>query len=152
MEIKVTSTAFEQGGMIPNKYTCDGQDISPPLSWVDVPDGTASIVLVCDDPDAPMGTWVHWVLFDLPPDTQGLPESIPAVENLENGGRHGINDSRKLGYGGPCPPGGTHRYYFKIYALDKLMNLPAGNTKAQLLKAMEGHILAEGELMGRYKR
>jgi len=152
MEIKVTSTAFEQGGMIPNKYTCDGQDISPPLSWVDVPDGTASIVLVCDDPDAPMGTWVHWVLFDLPPDAQGLPENIPAVENLENGGIHGINDWRKLGYGGPCPPGGTHRYYFKIYALDKLMNIPVGNTKAQLLKAMEGHILAEGELMGRYKR
>ncbi len=152
MEIKITSPAFEPGGMIPNKYTCDAQDISPPLSWGDLPDDTASIALVCDDPDAPMGTWVHWVLFDLPPDAQGLPENIPAVENLENGGIHGINDWRKLGYGGPCPPGGTHRYYFKIYALDKLMNIPVGNTKAQLLKAMEGHILAEGELMGRYKR
>lgn len=152
MEIRITSAAFEPGGMIPNKYTCDGQDISPPLSWGDLPDSTASIALVCDDPDAPMGTWVHWVLFDLPPDTQRLPEYIPAVENLENGSRHGINDWGKLGYGGPCPPGGTHRYYFKIYALDKLINIPVGNTKAQLLKAMEGHILAEGELMGRYKR
>jgi Raf kinase inhibitor-like YbhB/YbcL family protein len=152
MEIKMTSAAFEPGGMIPNKYTCDGQDISPPLSWGDVPDGTESIALICDDPDAPMGTWVHWVLFDLPPETRGLPENIPAVENLENGGRHGTNDFRKLGYGGPCPPGGTHRYYFKVYALDKLMNLHVGNTKSQLLKAMEGHILAEGDLMGRYKR
>ena len=152
MEIKLTSAAFEPGGMIPKQYTCDGQDISPPLSWGDVPDGTAGIALVCDDPDAPMGTWVHWVLFDLPADLRDLPENIPAVENLGIGGRHGINDFRELGYGGPCPPGGTHRYYFKIYALDKLLNLPGGNTKAQLVKAMEGHILAEGELMGRYKR
>lgn len=152
MEIRMTSAAFEAGGMIPIQYTCDGQDISPPLSWGDVPEGSASIALVCDDPDAPVGTWVHWVLFDLPPETRNLPENIPAVENLENGGRHGTNDWHKLGYGGPCPPGGTHRYYFKIYALDKKTGLSEDSTKAQLLKAMEGHILAEGELMGRYKR
>jgi Raf kinase inhibitor-like YbhB/YbcL family protein len=152
MEIKMTSAAFEPGGMIPNQYTCDGQDISPPLSWGDVPDGSASIALVCDDPDAPMGTWVHWVLFDLPPETRNLPENIPPSETLEGGGTHGVNDFRRLGYGGPCPPGGTHRYYFKIYALDKKMGLSAGSTKAQLLKAMEGHVMAEGELIGRYKR
>lgn len=152
MEINMQSTAFEPGGMIPKEYTCDGRDISPPLSWGDVPEGCASITLICDDPDAPMGTWVHWVLFDLPPETRSLPENIPAVEKLEGGGRHGINDFRKLGYGGPCPPGGTHRYYFKIYALDKELELSVGGTKDQLLKAMEGHILAEGELLGRYKR
>ncbi len=152
MEIKMTSAAFEPGGMIPNQYTCDGQDISPPLSWGDVPDGSASIALVCDDPDAPMGTWVHWVLFDMPPETRNLPENIPAAETLEGGGTHGVNDFRKLGYGGPCPPGGTHRYYFKIYAMDKKVGLSAGSTKEQLLKAMEGHILAEGELMGKYRR
>ncbi len=152
MEIKIISPAFEPGGMIPVKYTCDGQDISPPLKWGDVPDGTASIALICDDPDAPMGTWVHWVIFDLPPDTRGLPENIPAEENLDMGGTHGTNDFRRPGYGGPCPPGGTHRYYFKVYALDKKMDIQAGSTKAQLLKAMEGHILAEGELMGQYKR
>ena len=152
MEIKITSSAFEPGGMIPVQYTCDGQDVSPPLSWGDVPEGTASIAVICDDPDAPMGTWVHWVLFDLPPETRGLPENIPAEDNLDMAGTHGTNDFRRLGYGGPCPPGGTHRYFFKIYALDKQMDIPAGSTKAQLLKAMEGHILAEGELMGRYKR
>lgn len=152
MEIKITSSAFEPGGMIPVQYTCDGQDVSPPLSWGDMPEGTASIALICDDPDAPMGTWVHWVLFDLQPDTRGLPENIPTEESLDMGGTHGTNDFRRLGYGGPCPPGGTHRYFFKIYALDKKMDIPAGSTKAQLLKAMEGHILAEGELMGRYRR
>lgn len=113
MEIRMTSAAFEAGGMIPIQYTCDGQDISPPLSWGDVPEGSASIALVCDDPDAPVGTWVHWVLFDLPPETRNLPENIPAVENLENGGRHGTNDWHKLGYGGPCPPGGDTQVLFQ---------------------------------------
>jgi len=123
MEIKMTSTAFEPGGMIPTQYTCDGRDISPPLSWGDVPDGSASIAIVCDDPDAPMGTWVHWVLFDLPPESRSLPENVPSVETLEGGGRNGMNDFRKPGYGGPCPPGGTHRYFFKICALDKFIVL-----------------------------
>jgi Raf kinase inhibitor-like YbhB/YbcL family protein len=152
MEIKVKSTAFEEGGKIPKQYTCDGSDVSPPLAWSAIPEGTKSIALICDDPDAPMGTWVHWVLFNLPPDVKELPENVPARKNLENGAIHGINDFRNLGYGGPCPPSGTHRYYFKVYALDMQINLKAGITKGKLLKAMKGHILAEGQLMGKYTR
>ncbi len=152
MQIKLTSTAFEQGGMIPKRYTCDGTDVSPPLAWTAVPEGIKSIALICDDPDAPMGTWVHWVLFNLPANMKELPESVPPQERLETGAIQGTNDFRKIGYGGPCPPGGTHRYYFKLYALDTELNLQAGATKKELLKAMEGHILAEGQLMGKYKR
>ncbi len=152
MAIKITSPAFEEGGMIPKKYTCDGEDVSPPLVWTSVPIGTKSFALICDDPDAPMGTWVHWVLFNLPADTKELSENIPPQKILENGAKQGTNDFRKIGYGGPCPPSGTHRYYFKLYALDTEIDLEAGITKAQLLKAMEGHILAEGQLMGKYKR
>ena len=134
MEIKMRSSAFEEGGMIPNKYTCDDVDVSPPLAWDEVPDGTKSFALICDDPDAPMGTWVHWVLYDLPPNTRELPENIPTKETLENGAKQGTNDFRKIGYGGPCPPGGTHRYYFKLYALDIALNRDPGMTKAELLK------------------
>jgi len=152
MGLMVKSSAFKEGEMIPKKYTCDGEDISPPLSWEGVPEGTKSIAIICDDPDAPMGTWVHWVLFNLPPGTNTLPEAVPPEAVLENGARHGINDFRKLGYGGPCPPGGTHRYYFKIYALDIVLGLQSGASKADLLKAMEGHVLSEGQIMGRYKR
>jgi Raf kinase inhibitor-like YbhB/YbcL family protein len=152
MQIKVKSTAFEEGGKIPKQYTCDSSDVSPPLAWSAIPEGTKSIALICDDPDAPMGTWVHWVLFNLPPDVKELPENVPAKKKLENGAIHGINDFRNLGYGGPCPPSGTHRYYFKVYALDTQINLKAGITKGQLLKAMKGHILAEGQLMGKYTR
>ncbi len=152
MDIKVTSASFEEGGMIPSKYTCDGEDISPSLSWSGVPEGTKSIALVSDDPDAPMGTWVHWVAFNLPPETGELAEGIPHGETLEIGGKQGKTDFGKVGYGGPCPPSGTHRYYFKIYALDTMIDLDAGITKAELLEAMEGHILAQGQLMGRYKR
>ncbi len=150
MEIK--SPAFEAGGLIPPKYTCDGQDISPPLSWTNVPDHTKSLALICDDPDAPMGTWVHWVIFNLPADLKELPENTPFQKTLQNGAKQGKNDFRKIGYGGPCPPSGTHRYFFKLYALDTALNLEAGITKADLLKAMEGHILAESPLMGKYKR
>ena len=152
MQIEVKSKAFKEGSMIPKRYTCDGTDVSPPLAWTSVPEGTKSIALICDDPDAPVGTWVHWVLFNLPADAKELPENVPPQKMLENGGIQGTNDFRKIGYGGPCPPGGTHRYYFKVYALDTALNLQAGITKAQLLKAMEGHIMAEGQLMGRYKR
>jgi Raf kinase inhibitor-like YbhB/YbcL family protein len=152
MEIKVTSASFTEEGMIPRQYTCDGNDVSPPLSWSGVPDEAKSIALICDDPDAPVGTWVHWVLFNLPPRTDGLDEGVPSSKTLKNGAKHGTNDFRKFGYGGPCPPGGTHRYYFKVYALDTLLDLDPGITKADLLKAMKGHILAEGQLMGRYKR
>ena len=152
MAITITSSAFTDGGMIPRQYTCDGEDISPPLAWTGVPESTKSIALICDDPDAPVGTWVHWVLFKIPPSTKDLPANVPPKETLDNGAKHGTNDFRKLGYGGPCPPGGTHRYYFKLYALDAETSSEAGITKAQLLKDMEGHILAEGQLMGRYKR
>lgn len=152
MGILVKSTAFEDGGMIPQKYTCDGADVSPPLSWEHVPEGTGSFALICDDPDAPMGTWVHWVMFNIPPTIDSLPENVPPVKTLDNGTRQGVNDFRRIGYGGPCPPAGTHRYYFKIYALDAMLDLQAGATKQQLLDSMEGHILGKGELMGRYKR
>ena len=152
MEIKITSSAFKEGGMIPAKYTCDGADISPPLQWDTAPEGTVSIALISDDPDAPMGTWVHWVLFNLPGSTTSLAENVPTDKTLTNGAIQGTNDFRKIGYGGPCPPGGTHRYYFKIYALDAQLDLQAGANKKELLRAMQGHILAEGQLMGKYKR
>ena len=152
MEIKITSTAFEEGGMIPSKYTCDGSDISPPLAWTGVPDGTQSIALICDVGVAPMGTWVHWVIFNFPPDTTELPEDVPPGPELPDGSRQGETDFGRIEYGGPCPPSGTHRYYFRIYTLDAMLDLESGATKAQLLDAMEGHILAEGELMGQYQR
>ena len=152
MDIKIKSPAFVPGGKIPGKYTCDGMDISPPLAWTSGPGGTKTFALICDDPDAPMGTWVHWVLFNLPADIIELRENVPPERELESGAKQGMNDFRKIGYGGPCPPGGTHRYYFKLYALDTEINLEAGATKSELLKAMEGHILAEGQLMGKYER
>ena len=152
MTITLTSTAFTDGGTIPKDYTCDGRDISPPLAWDKIPEGTKSLSVICDDPDAPVGTWVHWVLFNIPATINELPQSMPKDKDLKNGARHGMNDFRKLGYGGPCPPGGTHRYYFKIYALDVVLSQESGLTKDELLSAMKGHILAEGQLMGRYKR
>jgi Raf kinase inhibitor-like YbhB/YbcL family protein len=152
MAITVTSQAFGEGDMIPRQYTCDGKDVSPPVSWSGVPEGTKSLALICDDPDAPMGTWVHWVLFNLPGNADGLPEALPGLETLDNGARHGKNDFGRFGYGGPCPPRGTHRYFFKVYALDTLLDLEPGVSKEDLLRAMKGHILAEGELMGRYER
>jgi hypothetical protein len=152
MALTITSSAFEEGAMIPKQYTCDGADMSPPLSWSGVPEGTKSLALIADDPDAPMGTWVHWVLYNLPPDSTGLPENVPPEETLANGARQGLNDFKKFGYGGPCPPGGTHRYFFKLYALDTMLDLSGRVTKQELLKAMEGHILAKGQLMGKYQR
>jgi len=152
MDIIIKSPAFVPGGKIPGKYTCDGMDISPPLTWTSGPEGTKTFALICDDPDAPMGTWVHWVLFNLPADITEFRENVPPERELESGAKQGMNDFRKIGYGGPCPPGGVHRYFFKLYALDKKIDLEAGATKAELLKAMEGHILAEGQIMGRYER
>jgi len=148
----VTSTAFKEGEMIPEAYSCDGENISPRLDWTDVPKVTKTFALIVDDPDAPRGTWVHWVLFNIPADAKGLGEHIPPRSTLTNGARQGVNDSHQLGYDGPCPPSGIHRYYFKLYALDTALTLESGVTKAQLLKAMEGHILGQGELMGKYKR
>lgn len=150
--IQLTSSAFEEGKFIPSKYTCDGADISPPLKWSNAPQNTKTFALICDDPDAPVGTWVHWVLYDIPSTVTELPEGVPSDKTLSSGAIHGINDFRKYGYGGPCPPSGTHRYYFKIYALDTELKLAPGAKKSDVEKAMEGHILATGQLMGRYKR
>lgn len=151
-EIKLTSAAFAEGTMIPKRYTCDGENVSPALAWTPVPAVTKSLALICDDPDAPMGTWVHWVLFNIPKDTKELLANVPAQHSLPSRAIHGTNDFRKLGYGGPCPPSGTHRYFFNLYALDSKLELQPGVTKEELLKSMEGHVLAEGQLMGKYVR
>jgi Raf kinase inhibitor-like YbhB/YbcL family protein len=150
--MELTSPAFSEGTMMPNKYTCDGEDVSPPLKWGELPAGTKSLALICDDPDAPVGTWVHWVYYDIPVETEGLPEKVAPDDRPAEGGIQGKNDFRKVGYGGPCPPGGTHRYYFKLYALDTALNLSPGATKNQVLKAMENHIIGQTQLMGKYKR
>ncbi|MBI5875750.1 MAG: YbhB/YbcL family Raf kinase inhibitor-like protein [Deltaproteobacteria bacterium] len=151
--MQIKSPAFEDNGMIPKKYTCDGVDVSPPLSWSKPPAGAKSIAVICDDPDAPMGTWVHWVLYGLSPETTSLSEGVPPEKEALSGARQGINDFRKIGYGGPCPPRGpAHRYFFKIYALDIELTLASGATKKDVEKAMKGHILAQGELVGRYGR
>lgn len=152
IDMDVKSTAFENGGMIPARYTCDGKNVSPALEWYSIPSGTRSITIIADDPDAPMGTWVHWVYYDIPPETTSLPENVSPREHPPSGGTHGVNDFGKTGYGGPCPPGGTHRYYFKIYALDAVLGVTPGATKKQIVKAMEGHILDKTQLMGKYKR
>ncbi len=150
--MKISSSAFKEGGMIPSRHACDGEDVSPDLAWTDPPEGTASFALICDDPDAPMGTWVHWVVYNIPKAAQGLASSVAGEEALPDGTLQGITDFRRIGYGGPCPPGGTHRYFFKLYALDTTVALKPGATKSDLLKAMKGHILAEAVLMGRYRR
>ena len=152
MDIRLTSMVFQEGGTIPQKYTCDGEDISPPLKWDSAPEGTKAFALISDDPDAPMGTWVHWVIFNIPADANELHEHIPAEGILRNGAKQGTNDFRRIGYGGPCPPGGTHRYFFKLYALDTEIDIAVGASKQELLRAMEGHILAKGQLMGTYTR
>jgi Raf kinase inhibitor-like YbhB/YbcL family protein len=150
MEIK--SSSFNHEDMIQAKYTCDGQNISPPLAWSGAPKETKSFALICDDPDAPAGTWVHWVIFDIPSNINFLPEKVAKQEEIAGLGKNGKNSSRRYGYDGPCPPGGTHRYYFKLYALDTILNLNTGLSKEELLKAMKGHVLAEAQVMGKYKR
>ena len=152
MKLNIKSTAFEGGNSIPKQYTCDGADISPQLSWSQPPEGTGSMVLICDDPDAPMGTWVHWVLYGLSPDTLEISENIPDDREVLGGAKHGVNDFHKYGYGGPCPPGGTHRYFFKLYAVNTVVDLDPGATKDEVLDAIKGHVLAQGQLMGRYSR
>ena len=150
--MKILSPAFQHEGMIPEKFTCKGQDISPALKWENAPAGTKSFALVCDDPDAPVGTWDHWLLFNIPSSVHELQEAIPAKNELANGARHGRNSWGRNDWGGPCPPSGTHRYFFKLYALDILLDLKAGATKKELTKAMQGHILEQAELMGKFKR
>jgi Raf kinase inhibitor-like YbhB/YbcL family protein len=148
--LQVTSPAFQQGQPIPAKFTCDGANISPPLQWGQPPAGAKSLALIVDDPDAPQGTWVHWILFNLPPTTEGLMESASNDADFPKNALEGINDFRKTGYGGPCPPSGTHRYFFRLYALDTLLALPADAKRADVDRAMAGHVLAQGELMGTY--
>lgn len=152
MPIEITSPAFEDAGMIPYKYTCDGQNVSPPLKWHGIPQEAKSIAIICDDPDAPMGTWVHWVTWNIPVNSDGLAENIPIDKQLPNGTRQGITSFQCHGYGGPCPPSGTHRYYFKLYALDTELEIADTSTKDNLLNAMSGHIIAQGQLMGKYKK
>ena len=151
--ITISSPSFASGGNIPRQFTCDGEDISPEFHWSDPPSATKSFALIADDPDAPAGTWVHWVLFNLPPQFRGLPENVPKQESLENGALHGRNDFRKTGYGGPCPPPGKpHRYFFKLYALGAKLDLKAGASRGELERAMGGHVLAEAQLMGTFGR
>jgi len=151
--LTLTSPAFAEGRSIPTKHTGDGKDVSPALQWGGVPDGSRSLALICDDPDAPVGTWVHWVLFNVPPTIAELPENVPPAETVANGAKQGRNDFGHLGYGGPAPPPGRpHRYFFKLYALDCEVALRPGAAKRELVQAIEGHVLAEAQLMGIYQR
>lgn len=153
MAFELQSSALASGGEIPVQYTCDGADRSPPLRWADPPEQTRSFALIADDPDTPGGTWVHWVLYAVPAGLRELAEGIPARETVPGVGSQGLNDFQKVGYGGPCPPRGpAHRYFFRLYALDTEVTLPPRKTKADLLKAIERHVLGQSELMGHYKR
>lgn len=156
MSMSITSPSFVNGGTIPRRYTCDDEDISPPLAWQDVPDGTRSLALIVDDPDAPdpaapKMVWIHWVLYNLPPGTEGLPEAV-AASDLPGSTLEGLNDWKRTGYGGPCPPIGRHRYFHKLYALDTVLEDLGSPTSVELLAAMKGHVLAEAVLMGTYQR
>jgi Raf kinase inhibitor-like YbhB/YbcL family protein len=153
MALTLKSGVFAEGATIPRKYTCDGDDVSPPLTWTGVPDGTQSIALICDDPDAPMGTWVHWVLWGIPGNVPSLPEGVAKSATVAGGIKQGLNSWPKVGYNGPCPPpGNPHRYFFKLYALDAVLDLPENTNKAALERAMKGHVLAQGQYMGTYGR
>jgi Raf kinase inhibitor-like YbhB/YbcL family protein len=153
MTIQITSTAFTEGNPIPQKYTCDNEDVSPPLAWTGIPAQAKSLALIVDDPDAPVGVWVHWVVSDMPPGLNGLPEGVAKTPTIPGIGVQGITDFRQPGYGGPCPPKGKpHRYFFRLYALDRLLNLSAEAKRAELDQAMRGHILASGQLIGTYRR
>lgn len=150
--ITMTSSAFAAGAKIPAKYTCDGESLSPPLQWDAPPSGTQSLALIVDDPDAPSGTFVHWVIYGLPPALRALPEGVSTDERPATGGLNGTNGAGKLGYTGPCPPSGVHRYFFRLYAVDVKLDSTVGWTKDELLQAMNGHVLGQAELMGTYSR
>ena len=153
MRFEVSTPAFVAGGNIPFKHTCDGADVSPALDWTAPPVGTVSLALIVDDPDAPGRTWVHWVVYNIPPAERGLPEGVEARAALPSGARQGTNDFGRIGYGGPCPPPGpAHRYFFRLYALDTTVELRSGSKRPALDAAMNGHVLASGELLGRYQR
>lgn len=157
--LRINSPAFADGDTMPVKYTCDGDDVSPKLEWSGIPDSAKSLALICDDPDAPMGTWVHWVIFNIPPEAAGFDENYTPSKGVskasapDEGPIDGINDFRCYGYKGPCPPSGpAHRYFFKLYALDTILNLKTGASKADVEKAMSGHIIARAEIIAKYKR
>ncbi len=152
MAMMVTSTVFVEGEALPMRYSCDGENISPPLAWSGVPAETKTFALLCDDPDAPHGTYVHWVLYNIPQTTLSLREGIPPQQTVPGVGEQGQNSAGAFGYTGPCPPSGTHRYYFTLYALDERLTLSGEVNAAAIRLAMQGHILAEGQLMGRYTR
>jgi len=143
-ELKVTSPVFTNNGFIPRRYTCDGDDVNPPLSIEGLQEGTKSLVLIVDDPDAPMGTWDHWIVWNISPVPKIEEDSVPGIE--------GLNDFRRHSYGGPCPPSGTHRYFFKVYALDLTLSISQNSRKKDVERAMAGHMLAKGEVVGLYKR
>jgi hypothetical protein len=150
---ELTSAAFADGADISKRHTCDGNDVSPPLAWSDPPQGTKSLVLLCEDPDAPSGTWTHWLVYGMAPDTRSLPEGVKRDPTLPGGARQGRNDFHRVGYGGPCPPpGSTHRYVFRLAALDVSPDVPAGASKLALRREIEGHVLGEARLTGRYGR
>jgi Raf kinase inhibitor-like YbhB/YbcL family protein len=151
--MQLTSSAFNEGQPIPERHTCDGENLSPPLKWSGVPPGARSLALIVDDPDAPVGTWVHWVLYDLSTSATEFPEGLPKGQYVPGAAKQGLNDFKHLGYGGPCPPGGkAHRYFFKLYALDQILDLKPGATKKEVERAMESHTLSQSQLMGTYKR
>lgn len=153
MVLKLETPAFQDGARIPVNFTCEGRDLSPALVWSGVPGGARSLVLICDDPDAPAGTWVHWVLYGMAPSRTSLPEGLPADPQIQGVGVQGKNDFKKLGYGGPCPPRGkAHRYMFKLYALDSTLALKPGAKKAEVERAMKGHVVAEARVSGTYQR
>ena len=151
MSFEISSPAFAKGGAIPSDFSCNGRDVSPAISWTEPPAGTQSFALIMDDPDAPMGTWVHWIIFNIPASTRNLTEGTPTDPQLSDGSLQGKTSAGSSGYHGPCPPSGTHRYFFKLYALDTTLSLSANADKKELLAAMEGHILANAELMGTFK-
>jgi Raf kinase inhibitor-like YbhB/YbcL family protein len=152
MTFQLTSPAFTEGAKIPKKFTCDGDNLSPVLQWSAPPAGVKTYALIMDDPDAPAGTFVHWVLYNIPGETLALPEAVARTRQVPGLGEQGLNSARKIGYFGPCPPGGTHRYFFKLFALDAVLTPAKDPTAADLMKALQGHILAEAQLMGRYSR
>lgn len=153
MALELESLVFVHGGRVPKKFTCEGEDVSPPLSWKGAPAGTKSFAVICDDPDAPMGTWVHWVIYNIPAASTGLPVGMSRADALSDGTRQGYTDFQRTGYGGPCPPPGKpHRYFFKLYALDGKLSVKGKATKEGVLAAMEGHVLGQATLMGLYER
>lgn len=153
MSFAMKSTAFSNGGEIPRRYTCSGENVSPAMSWSEMPAKAQALVLIADDPDAPAGTWTHWILWNLPARATSLPEAVPSRESLDNGARQGRNDFGRIGYGGPCPPPGKpHRYFFRLYALDAALDLKAGASRSELESAMKAHVVAQTEWMGQFKR